>query len=167
MLPIRAFHPIHARLATSGQPTPEQFRLLHDAGYRAILNLALSTSEGAFPHEPDLARALGMEHGHIPVDFDNPTDADVVAFMDWMERHRNQRVLVHCALNMRASALVHLWRVLHEGVPEASSARDLHAIWSPSGPWRDLLDRWLRPKAPARPGYPPPGLRDRSAAPGS
>ncbi len=166
-LPIRAFRPVRAGLATAGQPTAEQFQLLRDAGFHAILNLALPTSDGAFPHEPQLARALGMEHHHIPVDFDHPADADVVAFMDWMERRRHQCVLVHCALNMRASAFVHLWRVLREGVPEAISARDLHAIWLPSGPWRVLLVRWLLPMRPSAPGSAPPGLRDRSAAGGS
>ena len=155
---LRAFHRIHDRLATAGQPTADQFSLLRDAGFEAVLNLAVPSSEGALPNEPELVQALGMDHAHIPVDFDHPTDADVRRCLAWMDGQRGRRVLVHCALNMRASAMVFLWRVLHEGTPHDEALRDLHAIWVPQGPWADLLGRWIPghnhpARTPPQPGH--------------
>jgi protein tyrosine phosphatase (PTP) superfamily phosphohydrolase (DUF442 family) len=140
---IRAFIAIDDVLATSGQPTREQVRMLRAAGFDSVLNLAVATSEGALPDEPELVRSHGMEHAHVPVDFERPTDADVEAFFAVMERWRGRRVLVHCALNMRASAFVFLWRVLRCGEDRGVAQRRLNAVWQPDGAWAVLLERWL------------------------
>jgi hypothetical protein len=59
-----------------------------------------------------------------------------------MEVFRGQRVFVHCAANMRVSAFLFLYRVLHEGVPVAEAETDLRAIWEPDEVWsRFLRDR--------------------------
>lgn len=139
---IRAFVAIDDALATSGQPTREQFGALRAAGFDAVVNLAVATSDGALPDEPALARGHGMDHAHVPVDFEAPLDADVEAFFAVMERWRGRRVLVHCALNMRASAFVYLWRVLRRGEAPAVATHALHRVWRPEGAWAALMERW-------------------------
>lgn len=145
---IRAFVAIDDALATSGQPTREQFGALRAAGFDAVVNLAVATSDGALPDEPALARGHGMEHAHVPVDFEAPLDADVEAFFAVMERWRGRRVLVHCALNMRASAFVYLWRVRRRGESPAVAAHALHRVWRPEGVWAALLARWTPSSMP-------------------
>jgi protein tyrosine phosphatase (PTP) superfamily phosphohydrolase (DUF442 family) len=42
---------------------------------------------------------------HIPVQFGAPTERDLLAFFDAMDRNSGRRVWVHCAANMRVTAL--------------------------------------------------------------
>ncbi len=49
--------------------------------------------------------------------------------MDAMDAHRDKHILVHCAMNYRATAFLALWRILRQGwgVDEAFAAQ--HKIW--------------------------------------
>jgi Putative phosphatase (DUF442) len=60
-------------IGTSGQPQREQFALIKDAGYDAVINLALPTSDHAIPDEGSVVTGLGMSYSHVPVVFENPT----------------------------------------------------------------------------------------------
>lgn len=163
---IRAFVAVDDLLATSGQPTREQFGALRAAGFDAVVNLAVATSDGALPDEPELARGHGMDHAHVPVDFEAPADADVEAFFAVMERWRGRRMLVHCALNMRASAFVYLWRVRRRGESPAIAARALHRVWRPEGSWAALLARWTPSSRPEGLGGPLAGEVSLQESPG-
>jgi hypothetical protein len=48
---IPHYYLVSDRLASSGQPTQEQFQNIASAGYEVIINLALPTSKGALPEE--------------------------------------------------------------------------------------------------------------------
>src|SRR5206468_9584975 len=128
---IYSFHSVGDKLGTAGQPTQEQFRMVRDAGYEAVINLALPTSDNALANEGSVVTGLGMAYVHIPVDFKSPTSQDFRAFCRVMEAFDERRVFVHCAANMRVSAFVFLYRVLHQGTAVAEAERDLHAIWQP------------------------------------
>ena len=41
---IYSFLAVGDKLGTAGQPTEEQFRLIREAGFEAVINLALPTS---------------------------------------------------------------------------------------------------------------------------
>ena len=47
---IEKFHRVDARVAIGGQPTPEQVRLLADAGFAGILNLREDAEENDALH---------------------------------------------------------------------------------------------------------------------
>jgi protein tyrosine phosphatase (PTP) superfamily phosphohydrolase (DUF442 family) len=144
---IYSFHAINDRLGTAGQPTESQFRTVRDAGFEAVMNLALPTSDNALAHEGAIVTGLGMSYVHIPVDFKAPTSQDFHAFCRVMEAFDGQRVFVHCAANMRVSAFVFLYRVLHEHLPPAEAERDLHAIWQPDEVWsRFIQDQLAKPQ---------------------
>jgi protein tyrosine phosphatase (PTP) superfamily phosphohydrolase (DUF442 family) len=136
---IYNFHPIGDKLATAGQPTPEQFRMVREAGFEAIINLALPTSDNAVANEGSVVTGLGMSYVHIPVDFKTPTSQDFRVFCRVMDAFDNRRVFVHCAANMRVSAFIFLYRVLfqHTALPEAE--RDLYAIWRPDETWSRFI----------------------------
>lgn len=102
-------------LCCGGQPTEAQFAAAAREGIELVINLALPTSDNALPDEPGLVRALGMEHIHIPVIWDSPQQSDLERFMDAMDAHRDKHILVHCAMNYRATAFFALWRVLRRG----------------------------------------------------
>src|SRR5947207_669373 len=109
---IYNFRSIGERLGTAGQPTEDQFRTVRDAGFEAVINLALPTSDNALAHEGSIVTGLGMSYVHIPVDFKAPTSTDFRVFCRVMEAFEERPVFVHCAANKRVSAFVFLYRVL-------------------------------------------------------
>ncbi len=64
----------------------------------------------SLPDERGRSTGLGMTYVHIPVLFESPTEANLLAFCDAMDAHRGEKVLVHCAANMRVTAFLGLYR---------------------------------------------------------
>ena len=142
------FRAISDGLATAGQPTEAQFSDIRSAGYEAVINLALPTSDNAIANEGSIVTRLGMSYFHIPVNFQNPTPQDFQTFCGLMNTLRNRRVFVHCAANMRVSAFVFLYRVLRLGVPRDEAERDLIAIWEPDEIWARFFREQLNQPRP-------------------
>lgn len=139
---ILNFVQINDRLATAGQPTIEQFSEIKNAGYKVVINLALPTSAGAIPNERELVESLGMQYFHIPVAWESPTIEDFNQFATVMNTHANQSIFVHCAMNMRVSAFVYLYRRSHQKISEEQAKTDLSKIWHPNSTWQAFLDRY-------------------------
>ena len=136
---IRNFRSVGEKLGTAGQPTAEQFQLVRNAGFQVVINLALPTSNNALANEGSIVTGLSMSYVHIPIDFKAPTSEDFRVFASVMDAFKNRPVFVHCAANMRVSAFVFLYRVLHDKVPRAEAERDLHAIWQPDEVWSRFM----------------------------
>lgn len=60
------------RVSSSGQPAVDQFRAMAEAGFNAVINLAMPDSENASPEEGGIVMELGMAYHHIPVPFEAP-----------------------------------------------------------------------------------------------
>jgi protein tyrosine phosphatase (PTP) superfamily phosphohydrolase (DUF442 family) len=142
---IYNFLPLSDTLLTSGQPTREQFTAAARAGVRIVINLALETSTGAIPDEESLVAGLGMGYIHIPVVWERPVRADLEAFAAAMNAHAAEKILVHCAANMRVSAFVALYRIVYQGWSRDQALADLHRIWDPDQEpvWRAFMDSAL------------------------
>lgn len=143
---ITAFRRLGERIGTGGQPTTEQFGAIRDAGFEAIINLALPTSTNAIANEGSLVTALGMAYVHIPVDFQTPSSRDFQTFTNVMKSFQERPVFVHCAMNMRVSAFMFLYRVLERGIPAIEAEKDLHAIWQPDEVWGRFIKEQLAAK---------------------
>ncbi len=140
---ILHFLPISETLGTAGQPTPPQFADIRAAGYQVVVNLAMPTSSNALPNEAQLVAEQGMTYVHIPVVWESPTLADLEKFLAVMEAHQGQKVLAHCALNMRVSCFVFLYRVIRQGTPPEAARETLLRIWQPDEVWQDFMARAL------------------------
>ena len=140
---IYNYRAVGDKLGTAGQPTEDQFRAIREAGFEAVINLALPTSDNALAHEGSFVTGLGMSYVHIPVDFKAPTAQDFRAFCSVMDAFDGRRVFVHCAANKRVSAFVFLYRVLHQHVPRAEAERELRAIWQPDEVWSFFIRHQL------------------------
>lgn len=140
---IYNFRMVGAGLGTSGQPTQSQFPSIREAGFDAVVNLALPTSDNAIAHEGSIVTGLGMSYVHIPVNFQAPNAQDFRTFSQVMQAFDGRRVFVHCAANMRVSAFVFLYRVLRLQVPAAEAEGDLHAIWQPDEVWSRFIQEQL------------------------
>lgn len=127
-------------IATSGQPVRGEFAGIAGAGYSAVVNLATGTSPDAVPDEGDAASAAGMAYYHIPVAWTAPEISDLDRFFSVMDSLRGKKVWVHCALNMRASAFVYLYRTIRLGVPDEEARAPVDEVWEPDEIWRGFID---------------------------
>ncbi len=125
--------------ASAGQPTEAQLPLVKDAGFERIVYIAFSTDRNAIANEDKLVRDLGMDYVHIPVVWNAPTVADFESFAAVMQRNPEQKTLLHCQVNARASAFAFLYRVLYEDVPVAVAKADMNTVWAPNETWRELI----------------------------
>ena len=133
------------RIWSSGQPDAGQFPEIARAGVHCVINLALPTSPRALPDERVVVEAAGMEYVAIPVVFEAPTEADYLAFEQAMDGRNAKSLLVHCALNYRASAFLALYRVRKLGWERGRALDDLASFWKPEPAWQELIDRILGP----------------------
>jgi len=140
---IYNFRSLGDKLGTAGQPTETQLRDVREAGFEAVINLALPTSDNAIPNEGSIVTALGMSYVHIPINFQAPTSEDFRAFCRVMDAFDDRPVFVHCAANMRVSAFIYLYRVLVKRVPASEAQRDLHAIWHPDDVWTAFIQQQM------------------------
>lgn len=150
---IHRWHRLSDMLTTSGQPTEPQLAEIRDLGARHVINLALHSHEQALPDEAGSVAALGMSYTHIPVVFDEPTEADFARFCDVMAALGDAPVHVHCIVNARVSAFLYRYRCERLGWDKAAARVDLEALWQPGGVWAAFIgdsDRVDLPHGPPR-----------------
>jgi len=115
--------------ATAGQPTQEQLQAAAAEGYKTIINLATLDPRRSLKDEGGLAASLGMQYHHIPVPWDDPSDADFAAFERAMQAAGEGKTLVHCAANFRATAFYALYAMKHRGWSQAQAEEFRASIW--------------------------------------
>ncbi len=128
-------------IGTSGQPTREQFSFIAAAGYEAVVNLALPTSDHAIADEGSVVTGLGMRYVHIPVVFESPTTDDLRTFIAVMKALEGRKIWVHCVVNARVSAFLYHYLRYVRGLDEAASRSVVLDRWEPNmdAAWRAFL----------------------------
>ncbi|MES2150866.1 MAG: protein tyrosine phosphatase family protein [Pseudomonadota bacterium] len=135
---------ISPKLVTAGQPTAAALAGLGAQGFKAVIYLAPLTVADAVPAEAGIVRGQGIEFIHIPIEFGDPTEADYLTFAAAMNRLRDQKVLVHCQVDMRASSMTFLYRVLVNKENPELAYEAVSRVWSPRGVWKTLITTQLR-----------------------
>ena len=142
---------IDDRLSTGGQPSVEELGAAARAGFEVVFNLALHDDPRySLPDERGTVQALGMTYEHIPVKFDAPTERDLLAFFDLMEKHDGRRVLLHCAANKRVTSFLGLYRVIRKGWQLEPAFAPMREIWEPNGVWAPFIATMLEKLNPDR-----------------
>lgn len=136
---------IDANWVTSGQPSRAGLQRLKALGFDRLLYLAPSTVGDAIADEPQLVRAQGLRFDHVPIPWEGPAlqhvDAVFAVLAQWPASGKG---LVHCQVNMRASTLVFLHRVLVRKQDPELAWTAVSRVWTPDGPWRALIDAALK-----------------------
>lgn len=135
---------ISPRLVTAGQPTAASLATLKAQGFDADIYLAPPSVPDAVREEQAIVERQGLVYFNIPIRFDDPNEADYDAFAAAMARLADRKVLVHCQVNMRASSLVFLHRVIVGDEPPDKAYEAVARVWSPRGPWKALIVKVLR-----------------------
>jgi uncharacterized protein (TIGR01244 family) len=140
---------LNENLSSSGMPTAEQMKEIADAGVQVVINLALTTSQGALPDEDNVVESLGMKYIHIPVEWNNPTRQNLDDFFSALNEYQEEKVLVHCQANYRASSFVMLYRVLRLGWKKEEAIPVMEKMWNPEDfpVWQKFIDENLHEEA--------------------
>ena len=144
---ILNFVQLTADVGTSGQPTVTQFKTIADAGYAAVVNLAMPDSENAIAEEGSIVTGLGMRYVHIPVPFDSPSTDDLRLFIGTMNAlqggsgQQGGRVWVHCAMNLRVSAFMYHYLHHAKGLDRRTSRSPVFERWEPrmDAVWQNFM----------------------------
>jgi protein tyrosine phosphatase (PTP) superfamily phosphohydrolase (DUF442 family) len=149
---IHNYRAVDANLFTSGQPTEGQFDALAEEGIEVVINLALHNDPRySLPDEAGLAKSLGMEYIHIPVQFKAPTEADLLKFFDAIDKHQHRKMLVHCAANMRVTAFLGLYFAVRQNRSDDDAFALMKQIWQPDLVWSSFISAMLgKHKTPTR-----------------
>lgn len=111
-------------LYSAGQPTPNQWSEIRDAGVVAVLNLRPDDEQPGID-EAQCVEQAGLRYQQLPVANGEALDqACVDAFAGYLAEHPQGGVLVHCGSGNRVGALVALLARRHWGatIPEAIAA---------------------------------------------
>lgn len=127
------------QIATSGQPTPEQFSEIKVAGYAVVVNLAMPNSKNWLPEEAAIVNAQEMTYQHIPVVWENPTAENLSDLFTTLETNSDSKVWIHCALNMRVSAMMYLYNRLQCQQSDAQARPYMEQIWTPNKIWQGFI----------------------------
>ena len=137
---ILNYVPVHEHLATSGQPTAEQFSWIKAEGFTTIINLALTDASNHLPLEDRICLELGLDYIQIPLLWDQPSTSAGLLVLDMIAHLvQEQKVWLHCAMNMRVASLMYLYRQFYMGIslPEADAL--LEDIWQPDETWTGFI----------------------------
>lgn len=129
---ILNYYPISENLATSGQPTEDQFQKIADAGYEIVINLAMPDHQKSISNEGSIITALGMTYIHIPVPFDAPTDDQFSEFSNYLRSLEKRKVWVHCIVNARVSAFTFRHFRDVKNVPSSEIQNPVLQAWLPN-----------------------------------
>ena len=133
---------LNEQLITGGQPSQDSFKKLSKKGVVVVVNL-LPSHQNLIDNEEFLVAENNMDYIHIPVDWDNPKETDFNSFVMAMKKHQGEKIFVHCAMNMRVSAFIYLYRVLHDNFHKEKAKESMEKIWKPSGTWAEFIEKIL------------------------
>ncbi len=131
MTEIRNFVQMSEAIGTSGQPTVKQFDEIAQAGYSAVVNLAMHDSDDAIADEGNIVTSLGMKYIHIPVPFDAPSKEHLRSFIRAMRAMDGNKVWVHCVVNARVSAFMYHYLRIDKGYDDNAARNQLLRRWEP------------------------------------
>ncbi len=112
---IPRFLKLNDQVWTGGQPWPEHWPKLKDAGIKAVINLR-PHDEHDGEKEAAKVKELGMRYFNIPVVFNAPDELDADDFLKLTdEQLKNGPMFIHCAVGTRVGAFWMIRRMLRDG----------------------------------------------------
>ncbi|AXI02433.1 protein tyrosine phosphatase family protein [Aquirhabdus parva] len=138
---VLVYRSIHENLATSGQPQLDEFDLIAKAGFEIVINLALTDASNAIVGEDRYVLERGMDYLNLPLLFDRPSLSQALNLLNFLHASRDKKVWLHCALNMRVSTLVYLYRIYYLKMSEPDALALLHDVWIPNDIWQQLIQQ--------------------------
>ena len=135
---------ISPKIVTSGQPTAQALETLGKQNVEVVIFLVPDGTAGNVADEAAILKQQGITFVHIPIPFGAPTADHYAAFASAMSKHTGKKVLVHCEINLRASSMVFLYRVIALKHDPHLAYGSVTKVWTPRGAWKPFIDDMLR-----------------------
>jgi protein tyrosine phosphatase (PTP) superfamily phosphohydrolase (DUF442 family) len=135
---------LSSTFVTAGQPNRESLLRLKSEGYDAVIYLAPGTSADAIADEAQIVRDQGIEFVHVPIPWQAPEAQHLDAAASALTRLQGKKVLLHCQLNMRASAIAFLYRTIYAKEDPKLAWADLQKVWTPKDQWDKFVREQLQ-----------------------
>ena len=125
-------------MMSSGLPDAAHFETFKSLGVTRVIDLI----PGDRGEEQLVVSDLGMNYHNIQVEWENPTVANFVDYVTFMDSPAQQGVtLTHCKLNWRGAVFTYLYHVIRLQEDEAVAREDMLAIWQPNQTWQQFIDK--------------------------
>ncbi len=135
---------INPKLTTSGQPVAAALATLGKQNVEAVIFLVPDGTSGNVSDEQAILQRQAIAYVHIPIPFGAPKAEHYNAFAAAMKKYSDKKVLVHCEINLRASSMVFLYRVIELKQDPNTAFEAVAKVWSPRGAWKPFIDETLR-----------------------
>ena len=135
---------ISPQLVTAGQPTVEALAELRARGFGAVIYLVPPNAHDAIRDESVIVGRQGLVFVNLPIRFDEPTARDYETFATLVRSLQDRKVLVHCQVNLRASSMVFLHRVIVGREPADKAYDSVARVWVPNRVWKAYIVSLLR-----------------------
>jgi uncharacterized protein (TIGR01244 family) len=137
---IRNFLQVTPEFCTGAQPRMEHFARLKADGVKAVLNLR-QPSEHRAEEEQKAVDAAGLKYFNIPVNYQNPSDADVDQFLKITDDPGNRPMFIHCTAAIRVGAFWMIRRVLRDGMSIDAALEEARKIGFKDAPHLEQFAR--------------------------
>jgi len=129
-------------LFRGGQPTSAGFNTLRDMGVGLVINFRDERAEMAM--EKREVESLGIKYVGIPWSgHDEPSNAQVVEFLDLIRANRNTKIFVHCKRGAdRTGVMVAAYRIAVEHEPVSQAISEMYQFHY-AGFWLPQLKRYV------------------------
>lgn len=137
---LTRFRFVSEQIASSGMLKLEDYAQIKEYGFKHVINLL----PGNQIKEKSHVKSLGMSYKQIKVSWMKPTLSDFKTFVKLMKSYGEDKVYIHCAVNMRASSFVYLYRVTQLKEEKKNAKKDLDFVWYPEDQWKDYIENTLK-----------------------
>jgi uncharacterized protein (TIGR01244 family) len=156
--PIRNFMRVNTEFCTGGQPRLEHLAQLKAEGVKAVLNLR-TPGEHRADEEQAAAAGAGLKYFNIPVEYRNPTDAQVDEFLRITDDPANRPMFIHCTAAIRVGAFWMIRRVLRDGFTVDAALAEARTVGLVEAPHlEEFARKYIAAHKPAAAGG---GIRER------
>ena len=126
---VRNYSRVDATVGCGGAVDPSAMAALRKEGFVSVINLRLSTEDGAnVDAGRAAAQAAGLKYIHLPFNAASPDDKVVDAFLAAVADRTNQPVFIHCGSANRVGGVWMIKRVLQDGWPIQKARVEAEAI---------------------------------------
>jgi uncharacterized protein (TIGR01244 family) len=137
---IRNFLQVTPEFCTGGQPRIEHFARLKADGVKVVLNLRQPTEHRA-DEEQKAVEAAGLKYVNLPVNYQNPSDADVDQFLKITDDPASRPMFIHCTAAIRVGAFWMIRRVLRDGMSIDAALEEARKIGFKDAPHLEQFAR--------------------------
>ena len=141
---ITNFSRVDATVGCGGATQPAAMAELKKHGFMTVINLRLSTEQGA---DVDAGRAAaestGLKYIHLPFDAAKPDPKLVESFLTAVADKSNQPVYIHCGSANRVGAMWMIKRALQDGWEIDKAREEAEAIGLTNPRLKDFATEYI------------------------